>query len=161
MRAARALLLLIGMTLPALAPASANDGFSVVIPGRAGVPIIINGVDASWAVVDSDWGLAKNVHIQPRVYGGRIVDRAPEVGHYYPSAGHTPGYGRLEIQPPANRKLPPRAESFHQSWSARSAPQPAQSDVPANPPAVIVAPEIGASGSPQDFDYRSHRKFRH
>jgi hypothetical protein len=161
MRAARALLLLIGTTLPALAPASANDGFSVVIPGRAGVPIIINGVDASWAVVESDWGLAKNVHIQPTVYGGRIVDLAPEVGHYYPSAGHRPGYGRLEIQPPANRKLPPRAESFHQSWSAQSAPQPAQSDVPANPPAVIVAPEIGASGSPQDFDYRSHRKFRH
>jgi hypothetical protein len=161
MRAARALLLLIGTTLPALAPASANDGFSVVIPGRAGVPIIINGVDASWAVVESDWGLAKNVHIQPTVYGGRIVDVAPEVGHYYPSAGHRPGYGRLEIQPPANRKLPPRAESFHQSWSAQSAPQPAQSDVPANPPAVIVAPEIGASGSPRDFDYRSHKKLHH
>jgi hypothetical protein len=160
MRAARALVLLIGM-LPALAPASANDGFSVVIPGRAGVPIIINGVDASWAVVESDWGLAKNVHIQPTVYGGRIVDLAPQVGHYYPSAGHRPGYGRLEIQPPANGKLPPRAESFHQSWSAQSTPQPAQTDVPANPPAVIVAPEIGASGSPQDFDYRSHRKFRH
>src|SRR4051812_2229502 len=151
MRAARALLLLIATALLALTPASANDGFSIVIPGRAGVPIIINGVDASWAVVESDWGLAKNVHIQPTVYGGRIVDLAPDVGHYYPSAGHKPGYGRLEIQPPANRKLPPRAESFHQSWSAQSAPQPAQSDVPPYPPAVIVAPEIGASGSPQDF----------
>ena len=161
MRAARALVLLIGTTLPALSPASANDGFSIVVPGRAGVPIIINGVDASWAVVESDWGLAKNVHVQPTVYGGRVVDLGPPVGHYYPSAGHMPGYGRLEIQPPANRKLPPRAESFHQSWSAQSAPQPAQSDVPAYPPAVIVAPEIGASGSPQDFDYRSHRKFRH
>jgi hypothetical protein len=158
MRAARALLLLIGTTLPALSPASANDGFSVVIPGRAGVPIIINGVDASWAVVESDWGLAKNVHIQPTVYGGRIVDPGPQVGHYYPSAGHMPGYGRLEIQPPADRKLPPRAQSFHQSWSVQSAPQPAQSDVPANPPAVIVAPD---PRSPQDFDYRSHRKFRH
>jgi hypothetical protein len=161
MRAARALLLLIGTTLPALSPASANDGFSIVIPGRAGVPIIINGVDASWAVVESDWGLAKNVHIQPTVYGGRTVDPGPPVGHYYPSAGHMPGYGRLEIQPPANRRLPPRAESFHQSWSVQSAPQPAQNDVPTNPPAVIVAPEIGASGPPQDFDYRTHRKFRH
>ena len=61
MRAARALLLLIGTTLAALSPASANDGFSIVIPGRAGVPIIINGLDASWAVVESDWGLAKNL----------------------------------------------------------------------------------------------------
>jgi hypothetical protein len=163
MRAARALLLLIGTTLPALSPALspawANDGFSIVVPGRAGVPIIINGVDASWAVVESDWGLAKNVHIQPTVYGGRPVDPGPAVGHYYPSAGHTPGYGRLEIQPPANRKLPPRAQSFHQSWSVQSAPQPPQTDVPYNPPAVIVAPEIGA-GSPQDFDYRNHKKFR-
>jgi hypothetical protein len=157
MRAARALLLLIGTALPAFA----NDGFSVVIPGRAGVPIVINGVDASWAVVESDWGLAKNVHVQPTVYGGRMVDPGPQVGHYYPSAGHLPGYGRLEIQPPAHRSLPPRAESFHQSWSVQSAPQPAQSDVPANPPAVIVAPEIGASGSPQDFEYRNHRKLRH
>ena len=157
MRAAQALLLLIGTSLPA----AANDGFAIVIPGRPGVPIIINGVDASWAVVEGDWGLAKNVHVQPTVYGGRYVDLGPQVGHYYPSAGHMPGYGRMEIQPPANRKLPPRAESYHQSWSAQSAPQPAQSDVPANPPAVIVAPEIGASAFPNDFDYRSHRKFRH
>jgi hypothetical protein len=161
MRAARALLLLIGTTLPALTPASANDEFSVVIPGRGGVPIIINGVDASWAVVESDWGLAKNVHVQPTVYGGRTVNLAPRVGHYYPSAGHMPGYGRLEIQPPADRRLPPRAKSFHQSWSVQSAPQPAQSGVPTNPPAVIVAPDIGASGSPRDFEHRSHRKFRH
>lgn len=121
MRAARALLLLIGTALPALSPASANDGFSVVIPGRAGVPVIINGIDASWAVVESDWGLAKNVHVQPVVYGGRTVDPGPPVGHYYPSAGHTPGYGRLEIQPPANRKLPPRAKVFisHGPYSPR------------------------------------------
>src|SRR4051795_8888637 len=145
MRAARALLLLIGTTLPALSPASANDGFSIVIPGRAGVPVIINGVDASWAVVESDWGLAKNIHIQPTVYGGRTVDLAPEVGHYYPSAGHRPGYGRLEIQPPANRRLPAPAESYHKSWSMHSAPQPMQSDIPLDPPAVIVAP-----------DYRAH-----
>ena len=147
MRAAQALLLLIGTTLPA----SANDGFNVVIPGRAGVPIIINGLDASYAVVESDWGLAHNVHLQPTVYGGRTVDLGPSVGHYYPSAGHVPGYGRLEIQPPANRKLPPRAESFHQSWSAHSESSPAQTDVPYNPPAVIVAPEIGASTLPHDF----------
>jgi hypothetical protein len=172
MRAARALLLLIGTTLAALSPASANDGFSIVIPGRAGVPIMINGVDASWAVVESDWGLAKNVHVQPTVYGGRTVDLAPRVGHYYPSAGHVPGYGRLEIQPPANRRLPPRAESFHQSWSAQSTPQAAQTEVPYYPPPVIEGSPSGmpqgAAASPQDlqnpphdFRHRNHRKFRH
>ena len=55
-----------------------------------------------------------------------------------------PGYGRLEIQPPANRKLPQPAQSYHKSWSVQSAQQPAQSDVPYYPPPVIVAPENGA-----------------
>src|SRR4051794_26091679 len=163
MRAARALLLLIGTTLPA----SANDGFSLVIPGRAGVPIIINGVDASWAVVESDWGLAKNVHIQPTVYGGRIVDVAPEVGHYYPSAGHRPGYGRLEIQPPANRRLPQPAESYRKSWSMQSAPERAQSDIPYDPPAVILAPQSHGADPPhrapehQDLSHQHHKNPRH
>jgi hypothetical protein len=56
--------------------------------------------------------------------------------------GLQPGYGRLEIEPPANRKLPQPAESYHQSWGASSAPLPPQMDVPVNPPPVILAPEI-------------------
>jgi hypothetical protein len=134
MRLVCALVMLVGMSLTA----SANDGFSVVIPGRAGVPIVINGIDASYAVVESDWGLAKNVHVQPTVYGGRRIEPEPEVGHYYPSAGKMPGYGRLEREPPANRKLPPRAESYSRSWSAQSAPPAAA--VPFYPPQVIEAP---------------------
>jgi hypothetical protein len=134
-------------------PAGAADGFDIVIPGRPGVPVIINGVDASYAVVDGDWGLAKGVHVQPTVYGGRYVDGEPNVGHYYPSLGRKPGYGRLEIEPPANRILPPPAESFHQSWSAASTPpraQPAQPEVPFYPPPVIVAPPNGGAGMPYD-----------
>jgi hypothetical protein len=134
-------------------PACAADGFDIVIPGRAGVPVIINGVDASYAVVEGDWGLAKGVHVQPTVYGGRAVDWEPNVGHYYPSLGRKPGYGRLEIEPPANRVLPPPAESFHQSWSAASTPpraQPAQPEVPFYPPPVIVAPPNRGAGMPYD-----------
>ena len=78
------------------------------------MPVIINGVDASYAVVEGDWGLAKGVHCTRSIYGGRYVDPVPNVGHYYPSAGHMPGYGRLEIEPPANRRLPQPAESYHQ-----------------------------------------------
>ncbi len=136
MRAVCALVLLIGFPLAA----SANDGFSVVIPGRPGVPVVINGLDASYAVVESDWGLAKNVHMQPTVYGGRPIGPEPRVGHYYPSAGKMPGYGRLEQEPPANRKLPPRAESYHESWSAQSAPPVVQPPVPMDPPQVLIAP---------------------
>jgi len=160
MRAKLALAILIGTTLPALA----GGGFDIVIPGRPGVPIIINGVDASYAVVEGQWGLGKNEHVQPTVYGGRYVDPEPRVGHYYPSAGRVPGYGRLEIEPPANRRLPQAAESYHQSWSAQSTPQPVQPEVPFYPPPIIVAPQNGDVGMPQDFstppqDFRQPRKF--
>ena len=50
MRAGLALAILIGTTCAALADSSPV----LVIPGRAGVPIIINGVDASYAVVEGD-----------------------------------------------------------------------------------------------------------
>jgi len=79
--------------------------------------------------------------LQPTVSGGRDIDQDPNVGHYYPSAGHLPGYGRLEVEPPVNRRLPQPAESYHQSWSAQSAPLPAQSNVPVDPPAIIYAPQ--------------------
>jgi hypothetical protein len=160
MRAGLALAILIGTTLSAFA----GGGFDIVIPGRPGVPIIINSIDASYAVVEGEWGLAKSEQVQPTVYGGRYVDPVPNVGHYYPSLGHRPGYGRLEIEPPANRKLPQPAESYHQSWSAQSTPQPAQPEVPFYPPPVILAPQGGDEG-PQDFARppgdRRIRKFPH
>src|ERR1700747_603784 len=107
MRLLTALAILIGLSPSALA----SEGFDLVIPGRPGVPIIVNGLDVSYAVIEGDFGLGKGVHDQPTVYGGRLVDPEPNVGHYYPSLGLRPGYGRLEIEPPANRKVAPPAES--------------------------------------------------
>jgi hypothetical protein len=123
--------------------ALAGGGFEIVIPGRPGVPVIINGIDASYAVVEGDWGLGKGTHVQPTIYGGRYVDSEPYVGHYYPSLGSQPGYGRMEIEPPANRKLPKPAESYHDYWGAQSMMQPPQPEVPMDPPAVILAPRDG------------------
>lgn len=147
MRAVLPLAVLIGTTLSALA----ETGPVIAIPGRPGVPVIINGRDASFAVVEGEWGLAKSFHVQPTVYGGWDRYEGPAVGHYYPSSGRTPGYGRYEIEPPPDRKLPKPAESYHQSWSAQSAPpapqapydMPVQPDVivPFNPPPVIKAPK--------------------
>jgi hypothetical protein len=162
MRTGLTLAILIGTTGAALA----GGGFDIVVPGRPGVPVIINGIDASYAVVEGEWGLGKRLHVQPTIYGGRYVDPVPNVGHYYPSAGHRPGYGRLEIEPPANRKLPQPAESFYQSWSAQSPAQPAQPEVPLYPPPVIVTPQGGDLGispdfsiPPQDFQNRIRPKF--
>jgi hypothetical protein len=154
MRISLALALLIGTA----AAARADSSPVLVIPGRPGVPIIINGVDASYAVVEGDWGLAKSLHVTPRVYGGRYIDPVPNVGHYYPSAGHQPGFGRMEIEPPANRRLPQPAESYHQSWSAQSTPQPVQPEVPFYPPPIILAPQRG-DGPPSD-DFSKPHKFR-
>jgi hypothetical protein len=142
------------------AAAWADSSPVLVIPGRLGVPIIINGVDASYAVVEGDWGLAQRGHVTPTVYGGRYVDPTPHVGHYYPSAGHQPGYGRMEIEPPANRTLPQPAQSYHQSWSAQSTPQPVQPEVPFYPPPVITAPQGGDGGLPHDFSNRHHFRNR-
>jgi hypothetical protein len=139
MRLRMALVILTGLTSTAFA----GGGFDIVVPNRPGQPIIINGIDASYAVVEGEWGLGRNEQVQPTIYGGRYIDPEPNVGHYYPSLGHMPGYGRLEIEPPPGRRLPQPAESYHESWSAQSAPLPAQSNVPTNPPAVIYAPQIG------------------
>ncbi len=142
MRIGLALAILIGTTAAALA----QGGPIQVIPARPGVPIVINGVDASYAVVEGDWGLGKGWHTTPTVFGGRYYDPNPNVGHYYPSAGQQPGYGRLEIEPPANRKLPQPAESYHDSWSAQSSPPRPQPEVPLYPPPVLLAPP-GDNGS--------------
>jgi len=53
MRAGLALAIWIGTTLPAL-PRRLGHRDS----GPSGVPIIINGIDASYAVIEGEWGLA-------------------------------------------------------------------------------------------------------
>ncbi|WP_244431995.1 hypothetical protein [Rhodopseudomonas sp. B29] len=155
-RTALALTLVIVTAAPALAE---SGGFAYVRPGRPGVPIIINGRDASYAVVEGDWGLERGTHVQPTIYGGRPVV-LPQVGHYYPMSKTIPGYGRLEIEPPANRQLPKPAESFHQSWEVQSnPPAPAAPAVPMDPPQVIIAPPLDpVAPEPRErFDYRRPR----
>jgi hypothetical protein len=155
MRAGLVLTILLGTAAVAWAGTTSPV---IVIPGRPGVPIVINGVDASYAVVEGDWGLGKGVHEGGvTVYGGHPVEPAPPVGHYYPSSGHLPGFGRLEIEPPGK---PKPAESFHQSWSANSKQaDPAMPPVPPNPPPVIVAPPYGQGSIQQEFS-RPPQDFR-
>ena len=127
-------------------PAYAGDGTNIVVPGRPGVPIVINGIDASYAVVEGDWGLGKSIHVQPTIYGGAPIDPDPHVGHYYPTLGKKPGYGRLEIEPPPNRPLPKPAPAYHQSWISQSAPPQPQSQVPFYPPPVMISPQGNGQG---------------
>jgi hypothetical protein len=68
-------------------------------------------------------------YYQGRYYRGSYVQ-----GGYFPAFGHEPGYGRHEIEPPADRKLPPPAQSFHRSWSTHSDPLPADLEPPIQSP---------------------------
>jgi hypothetical protein len=135
----------LGMIAAALAIdlASAGDMSPViVVPGRPGVPVMMNGRDVSGAVIEGDWGLARPGSVEPTVIyprGPRVIYGSGAGGGYYPATGGAPAYGRREIIPPANRPLPRPAESFYRSWGAESDPVPA-SPPSANPTAVIVAP---------------------
>ena len=125
-------------------PARAAEAPAIlVVPGRPGVPVMYFGRDISGAVIEGDWGLSRPghgeitiIHPGPRVLWG------PGGGGYFPTTGRAPRYGRDEKEPPANRKLPPQAESYHRSWGAASEPLPASSTPPHDPPQVILAPEI-------------------
>ena len=141
-----------GLFLGHAAALAADSGPVIVLPGRHGLPVIINGVDVTGAVVEGDWGLYKP-HIVgitiiprwipgPRYYGSYNQGRYSQ-GSYYPAFGHEPGYGRHEIEPPADRRLPPPAQSYHRSWSIQSNPVPASVDPPVQ---LNVSPEIFPNG---------------
>jgi hypothetical protein len=125
------------------APTWSADAPAIVIPGKPGVPVIINGYDASYAVVEGDWGLDRPGHVPPTIVSGPyLVPMAEYYSGYYPAYGRRPGYGRLEIEPPRNRRLPPRAERYYRSWTSQSDPLPVDLEPPAGQPPLIVAPEI-------------------
>ena len=78
------------------------------------------GVDVSGAVIEGEWGLNRPGVVAPTVilpYMPAPVYPAP--GAYFPATGHKPRVGRLEVIPPANRRLPPPAEPYYRLWTER------------------------------------------
>jgi hypothetical protein len=133
------------------APTLAQTGPVIVIPGRPDIPVIENGVDVSWAVVESELGLAR-----PGVLTPTVIYRPPppilvpyfrasyQPG-FFPSSGKTPGYGRLEQAPSPDQPPPKPAQSYRRSWSSHSADTPA--DLPSYNPygPMYVSPIIAPS----------------
>ena len=143
MRALASVFVGLAACLVAAQAAADSDAPAIVIPGKPGVPVIINGVDVSYGVVEGDWGLARPGHVAPTIVTAPLF--FPVQGYsrgYYPTVGRRPGYGRFEIEPPPNRRLPPRAPSYYREWSTRSDPLPATIDPPIDAPPLIIAPEI-------------------
>jgi len=119
------------------AAARADSEPVIVIPGHLGVPVIINGIDASGAVVFGDWGLSRPGHGAVVIEGGGRDPRGPRRLHYFPATGKPPNYGRDEIQTPPSRRG--ASTDFHRSWSAGPGAEPATIP-PGVPPVVIFDP---------------------
>lgn len=131
-----AILILAGC-LAALTPARADHQPVIVVPGNWQVPVIVNGIDASYHVVTGDWGLYAPGGVAPRVLGPAIIV-APIRRGYFPASGRPPRQGRREIQHSRRPRAEP--ESFYRSWSAKSGFQ-TETGYPAyDPPPVIRAP---------------------
>lgn len=139
--ASYATLAALGGCLLGIAPARADHHPVVVVPG-GDAPVIIEGRDASGAVVEGDWGLYRPGQVSPTVFYPYFP--GPDRWHtrsYYPLTGKRPRSGRYEVIPSANRRLPPPAESYYRSWSTASDPLAAQTEYPVTPP-VILAPRL-------------------
>lgn len=124
------------------APLASETGPVIVIPGRPGVPVIVNGQDISYAVVSGDWGLARPSQTDPQIlyrrgYGALI---GPARAGYFPMTGRAPRVGRKEVDVP---RAPQPAESYYRSFGARSDPTPATppQSMPQTPP-IVVAPGL-------------------
>jgi hypothetical protein len=148
-----------------ITPSRADHGAVIVISGKRGVPVFINGQDATGAVVIGDWGLYRPGHVTPTIIRrhpwpvllhcrcpavivphhrhrrATIVRRAivipPAQRHYFPGGVSPPQLGRREFDPKASGPPAP-AESFSRSWSSSSGPAPATS----GQPPIVVAPGI-------------------
>lgn len=105
-----------------------------VIPNPRGIPLVVDGVEVSGAVIEGDWGLYRPGHGTVTIYGGAPLIE-PEPGHYFPHTGRRPRLGRQEVETPQDRR-PRRAQPYSRSWTADS------SD---------VSPESNAPGYPSDY----------
>lgn len=140
----------IAATAFGVAAAVADHRPVYVMPHRSGAPTIINGVDATGAFVEGDWGLHRPGHGSVTVVPGLAPLPAPS-GGYFPATGYQPGYGRHEVEPvPPPRPLP--APRYRRDWSTDR-----RSDVVApfydfeplpDPPEVIEAPAQRSGARP-------------
>ncbi len=125
------------------APALAEDEPVVVVPGRAGVPVMMYGVDVSGAVIEGEWGLNRPGVVAPTVimrYWGHDLYETPSA--YFPTTGQQPRVGRLEVIPPHNRRLPKPAQPYYRSWESHSDPYPVTIPAPYASPPILVTPQI-------------------
>ena len=132
MRRCSAVVLLVGAGLLAIFASGrshADHQPSLAVPGRLAAPILVEGHDAIWGVVEGDWGLYRPGHVGRTVYPYGVALYPSDPRFYFPSTGKRPRAGRHEVRVRSKPRAP--AQTFYRSWST---------DAAAYPPAVIVAP---------------------
>src|SRR5215471_8337097 len=88
----------------------------IVVPGRPGVPVMVEGQDVSGAVIEGEWGLGRphaGITIirpgllaypgYPRCSLSLRAPCGPFPGGFFPGTGRKPRLGRVEVIPPADR----------------------------------------------------------
>jgi hypothetical protein len=128
-----------GVVLAAVPARAGDSGPVIALPGKPGVPVIINGVDATGALVYGDWGLYRPGGIVI-IDGGAWAAPFEWSPHYFPATGRTPAYGRKEVDLHSSR--PHIAPPYHKSWSVESQPGPVTEYPPYPVPPVVVAPPL-------------------
>jgi hypothetical protein len=124
------------------AAAQADHRPVIAVPGNTQVPVFVDGVDASYAVVVGEWGLHAPGRIAPKIIPPVVVGYpgyAPVDPGYYPATGRRPRYGRQEADP-IGHATPRPAQSFYREWSAESGAGPVTEYPPFEPPSVVVEP---------------------
>ncbi len=124
--------------LAGVATTHAQTGPVIVIPGKQGVPVMMNGAIVDGAVIWGDWGLARPGHGEVVVEGLVTLAEPWDSRGYFPATGRAPRFGRHEIEP---KRVRSRSTSFHREWSIESNfNAPVTEYPPFDPPAVIEAP---------------------
>ena len=120
---------------------ASETGPVIVVPGRPGVPIMVDGQDISGAVIEGDWGLARPGHVYPRILyrqnNGALIGPGP--GAYFPKTGQPPKVGRREVDTPRGIDQP---DSFYRSFGAQSDPTPVTPPGTQPQMPIIVAPQV-------------------
>jgi len=124
--------------------AQADSAPVIAVPGHLGVPVIINGIDATGAEVFGDWGLSRPGHGSLIIEGGTPTPLRRPPLRYFPTSSSV---SDPDARPPKATPSPSRATSpparpgastdFHQSWSVGPAPM-----GDAAPPPIVVPPAI-------------------
>ena len=122
--------------------AHADSAPVIAIPGHLGVPVIINGIDATGAEVFGDWGLSRPGQGSLIIEGGTPMPLQRPPLRYFPTSSSVsdPDARQPKATPSPSRAPPPPARprastDFHQSWSAGPAPMGDEA-----PPAIVVPP---------------------